>query len=149
MSKLASFAAGFGGGYLKARDKEYERERQEKADARQAKLDDMQTELHQANMARLSAEQRDRSNKEAVDRAITEGMSAGTVQDAGAVRYTGADGAQRTAYQPDLKTAEFAAEQQRLEEGQSPAPPRPRTPRSSSTRTRSRPTPSSWRCRKS
>jgi hypothetical protein len=123
MSKLASFAAGFGGGYLKARDKEYERERQEKADARQAKLDDMQTELHQANMARLSAEQRDRSNKEAIDRAITEGMSAGTVQDAGAVRYTDADGAQKTAYQPDLKTAEFAAEQQRLEEGQSLTPP--------------------------
>jgi hypothetical protein len=123
MSKLASFAAGFGGGYLKARDKEYERERQEKADARQAKLDDMQAE--QFGWARDAAEakRRERADKEAIDRAVTEGMSAGTVQDAGAVRYADADGAQKTAYQPDLKTAEFAAEQQRLEEGQSLTPP--------------------------
>lgn len=123
MSKLASFVAGFGGGYLKARDKEYERERQAKLDARQEKLDAQATELHQANMARIGAEQRERDNREALDKAVTEGNQAGTVQNAAAVSYTDADGAQKTAYQPDLPTAQFAAEQQRLEEGQSLTPP--------------------------
>ena len=33
MSKFASFLAGMGGGYIKAKDKEYERERQAKDDA--------------------------------------------------------------------------------------------------------------------
>lgn len=123
MSKLASFAAGFGGGYLKARDREYERERQEKLDARQAKIDDMQAE--QFGWAREAAEakRRERADKDAIDKAITDGVSAGTVKEAGAVSYTDADGAKKTAYQPDLKTAQFAADQQRLEESQSLTPP--------------------------
>lgn len=123
MSKLASFVAGFGGGYLKAQDKEYERARQEKLDAAQALRDSQATELHQANMNRIGAEQRERDNREALDKAVVEGNQAGTVQNAAAVSYTDADGAQKTAYQPDLPTAQFAADQQRLEENQSLTPP--------------------------
>jgi hypothetical protein len=123
MSKLASFVAGFGGGYLRARDKEYDRERQAKMDARQDKLDAQQAEQFGWARDAAAAAQRERDNRDALDKAVTEGMDAGKVKDAAAVSYTGADGAQKTAYQPDLQTAQFAADQQRLEEGQSLTPP--------------------------
>lgn len=123
MSKLASFVAGFGGGYLRARDKEYDRERQAKLDARQERLDAQQTEQFGWARDAAAAAQRERDNREALDKAVTEGSQAGTVQNAAAVSYTDADGAKKTAYQPDLQTAQFAADQQRLEEGQSLTPP--------------------------
>ena len=123
MSKLASFVAGFGGGYLKARDKEYDRERQAKLDERQAKLDAQQEEQFGWARNTAAAAQRERDNRDALDKAVTEGMDVGRVKDAAAVSYTGADGAQKTAYQPDMQTAQFAAEQQQLEEAQSLTPP--------------------------
>lgn len=123
MSKLASFVAGFGGGYLKARDKEYDRERQAKLDERQAKLDAQQEEQFGWARNAAAAAQRERDNREALDKAVSEGMDAGKVKEAAQVSYTGADGAQKTAAQPDLQTAQFAADQQRLEENQSLAPP--------------------------
>lgn len=123
MSKLASFVAGFGGGYLKARDKEYDRERQAKLDERQAKLDAQQEEQFGWARNAAAAAQRERDNRDALDKAVTEGNQVGAVQEAARVSYAGADGAQKTAAQPDLQTAQFAADQQRLEENQSLTPP--------------------------
>ena len=120
MSKLGAFIAGLGGGYIKAADKEYERDRQAKADARADRLEALQTEQFGWARDAAAAAQRERANKEALDKAVTEGMEVGSPKSAAAVTYTDADGTKRTAYQPDMAAAQAAAETQRLEEALSP-----------------------------
>lgn len=67
---IASFIAGFGGGYIKAKDKEYDRERQEKLDAQA-------NELHTARMAEIVEAQNERQNERDFRNANAAALSAG------------------------------------------------------------------------
>lgn len=133
MSKFAAFAAGLGTGYLKG-----DRQRQE--DERQAKIDAMQQEQFGWARDRASEEQRKREQQAGIDQAIVTAGNAGKVDENGAaVTYTNDAGQQKTAYQPDLETANFAAQQDALERG-TPMPGSdqanaPRTEAASSVRT--------------
>lgn len=69
--KLAAFVAGFGGGYLKANEKARE-------DERQAKRDAMADEQFQWAREQAEATRKERQQKDELQRAVTETMSAGT-----------------------------------------------------------------------
>lgn len=70
MRGIASFIAGFGGGYVKAKDKEYDRERQEKLDAQA-------NELHTAKMSEIVAAQDERQRERDFREANVAALSAG------------------------------------------------------------------------
>lgn len=74
MSKLASFAVGFGGGYLKAKDKEFERQRQEK-------LDKMAAEQHEWAKQNAAYQEEVRNRDRDTRRAIEDVEKAGTVEE--------------------------------------------------------------------
>jgi hypothetical protein len=100
-----------------------ERERQA---ARQAKLDAQNEQLFGERMNALRDERENRENQKAIDQAIADAGKAGQVEDAAGVTYTNPNGEQKTAYQPDQATAQFAAQQQSAEEalpGAAPATP--------------------------
>lgn len=97
-----------------------ERERQA---ARQEKLDAQSEQLFNEKLDAIRDERETRENQKAIDRALADSGKAGQVEDAAAVTYTNPNGEQKTAYQPDQQTADFAAQQQRLEEGSQPAAP--------------------------
>lgn len=117
---LAQGLAGALNGYVRGTQYNDEKARQEKADARAERLEQMQTEQFGWARDAAASAQRDRANKEALDKAVTEGMEVGSPKSAAAVTYTDADGTKRTAYQPDMAAAQAAAETQRLEEALSP-----------------------------
>lgn len=132
MSKFAAFAAGLGSGYLKGQQQNLENERQDKLDAMREK---------QFGWAEQEAadKQRERENKAAIDKAIVDVNSSGQIKnDVGAVTYTTDSGEQKTAMQPDVQTAQFAAEQDALERGtampDSDAPTAPKVESASSVR---------------
>ena len=68
--KMASFLAGFGGGYLKAKDKTAQ-------DERQARLDAQATELHNARMTDIGDAQAERQRERDYRGAMESAMSAG------------------------------------------------------------------------
>lgn len=68
--KMASFLAGFGGGYLKAKDKAAQ-------DERQARLDAQATEMHNARMSEISDAQSERQRERDYRGAIESALSAG------------------------------------------------------------------------
>lgn len=70
MRGIASFIAGFGGGYVKAKDKEYDRERQEKLDAQA-------NELHTAKMSEILATQDERQRERDFREANVAALSTG------------------------------------------------------------------------
>jgi hypothetical protein len=129
----AAFVAGLGNGYFKA-----DRQRQE--DDRQAKLDAMQQEQFGWARDRATEEQRKREQQAAIDQAVVDAGNAGKVDENGAaVTYTNDAGQQKTAYQPDLQTAQYAAQQDALERGTpmpgSEQPNAPKAEAASSVRT--------------
>lgn len=117
MSGLAAFVAGLGGGYLKAQQQNREDERQDKRDA-------MLEEQFAWARDDAGEKRREREAKEAERQILRDGAKAGQIEDnVAGVTYTDQAGQQRTAYQPDQATADFAAQQQRLEEGSAPQAP--------------------------
>lgn len=111
MSKFAAFAAGLGSGYLKADQQRRENDRQDELDA-------MRKEEFGFARERALAERTERENKAAIDKAIVDTNSAGQIKnDVGAVTYTNDAGEQKTAFQPDVQTAQFAAQQDAMERG--------------------------------
>lgn len=68
--KMASFLAGFGGGYLKAREKTAQ-------DERQARLDAQATDLHNARMSEIRDAQAERQRERDYRGAIESALSAG------------------------------------------------------------------------
>jgi hypothetical protein len=94
MRGIASFIAGFGGGYVKAKDKEYDRERQEKLDAQA-------NELHTAKMSEILATQDERQRERDFREANVAALSAGKT-DAGQVVT---DAAGSNAYTKDADAA--------------------------------------------
>ena len=70
MRGIASFIAGFGGGYVKAKDKEYDRERQDR-------LDKQSNELHTAKMSEILATQDERQRERDFRDANVASLSAG------------------------------------------------------------------------
>lgn len=128
MSKLASFVAGFGGGYLKA-------DRQRIEDERQAKLDKMREDefamrkedfaMRKTDAERLRTQQDEiyndartkREQSAAITDAVAKANQAGKIENAATVDYVDASGQKKSAYQPDAATAQFAAQQQAMEEG--------------------------------
>jgi hypothetical protein len=74
MSKLLSFAAGFGSGYLKAKDKEYERQRQDK-------LDQMAADQHKAAMDNAAYQEEQRNRARDAQKIVDDASRAGTVQE--------------------------------------------------------------------
>lgn len=111
-SSFAKGLAAFGSGYLKSDEKARE-------EARLAKLDDMRTQEFESRKAEAAAKQAERDRDDTERKIMQQGASAGTVDNnAAAVTYTDADGQQKTAYQPDLATAKFAASQQEQEQAQ-------------------------------
>lgn len=117
MGGLAAFAAGLGSGYLRGAQQQLENERQ-------AKRDEQADQLFTERMAGLRDEREQRENQKAIDKAIADAGKAGQVEEnVAGVTYTNPNGEQKTAYQPDQQTADFAAQQQRLEEGSAPTAP--------------------------
>lgn len=110
----------------------YDQQERERQAARESKLDAQREEQFGWERGRAQEEQRQRESKQAIDKAITDTMTAGQVDNnAGAVTYTNDAGEQKTAAQPDKQTADFAAQQQALEEGSAPtAPTTPSNPQS-------------------
>ena len=70
MRGIASFIAGFGGGYVKAKDKEYDRERQDR-------LDKQSNELHTAKMSEILATQDERQRERDFREANVASLSTG------------------------------------------------------------------------
>lgn len=120
LAGLGGLAQGFAQG-LRLQSDLNERELQNQ---RQAKLDAQREEQLGWERNRAQDEQQKRENQQALDKAIVDNASAGKVDNNGAaVTYTNDAGEQKTAYQPDLQTAQFAAQQQALEEGSAPTAP--------------------------
>jgi hypothetical protein len=96
----------------------------EKQDARNA-------EAHSAQMDYWNDAKQDRQDAQAIKQAYADHFNSGKINNnAAAVNYTDQNGQQHTAAQPDMATAQFAAQQQANEAGyptDSPSPPQSAT----------------------
>lgn len=114
-----AFAAGLGKGYID------EGQYQDKKDLleREMALREKEAGLRIRHMeGQLGDAEQERQQRNAIDKTITDVMSAGAVENnAAAVTYEGADGVKKTAYQPDIETAKAAAQQDALERGVAPS----------------------------
>lgn len=111
---LGGFAQGFANGYRLIAD-EQNREQEQALQNKRLAMEE-QRQGWAKNEADYQQEQRD--NQRAINKAVADAMAAGSVDNnAGAVTYTNDAGEQKTAYQPDLKTAQFAAQQDANERG--------------------------------
>lgn len=93
MSGMASFLTGLGGGYIQAKDKQYERDRQAKEDAFRDE---------QRSRQRKEWTAADQLNADLKDAATPRATMQGTVTEAGGNKYLNADPAQAKAMQDTL-----------------------------------------------
>lgn len=92
---------------------------QERQAERQAKIDEQNAALTEERLSALRDEKESRANQKLIDEAIAKAGKAGEIDNGAAgVTYTDASGQQKTAYQPDIETAKFAAAQTKAEQEQ-------------------------------
>jgi hypothetical protein len=109
----------------------FDQQERQRRDDLLAKQDARNEELFGEQMDAVRDARQQRQNQQAIDQAIADSGKAGQINDnAATVNYTNQNGQQRSAYQPDMGTAQFAAQQQANEAGYPtdfPATPQPAT----------------------